>query len=253
MKHHCRHRLYVGVLLLALLPFMPASTDAASHAPSDSASSRAPLVAAHIPPATRTFTGTATLRAFHTDLIERKTSDIHRKGHTATLLRDGKVLIVGGYDEWSGSSGDDWTTHANAELYNPVTGVFSTTTSLAESRTFHTATLLPDGTVLVAGGYSAQPFNVRATAELYQPTKGTWVRSTNMAKPRAEHTATLLTNGKVLVVGGRSQGTVLSDAELYDSRDRQMDFYRSNERRTERPHRNIIARWHRFGYGWRWP
>jgi N-acetylneuraminic acid mutarotase len=195
---------------------MPASTDAASHAPSDSASSRAPLVAAHIPPATRTFTGTATLRAFHTDLIERKTSDIHRKGHTATLLRDGKVLIVGGYDEWSGSSGDDWTTHANAELYNPVTGVFSTTTSLAESRTFHTATLLPDGTVLVAGGYSAQPFNVRATAELYQPTKGTWVRSTNMAKPRAEHTATLLTNGKVLVVGGRSQGTVLSDAELYD-------------------------------------
>jgi hypothetical protein len=67
------------------------------------------------------------------------------------------VLVVGGVD----SGGNDLT---SAELYDPVTGVWSTTGSLATGRGSHTATLLPNGKVLVSGGYNAGPL---ASAELY--------------------------------------------------------------------------------------
>jgi N-acetylneuraminic acid mutarotase len=81
------------------------------------------------------------------------------------------------------------------------------------SRSFHTATLLPDGTVLVAGGEGVLP---TGTAERYDPATNTWSVAANLATPRAAHTATLLQNGKVLVVGGRGESSFLSSVELYD-------------------------------------
>ena len=80
---------------------------------------------------------------------------------------------------------------------------------------YHTATLLPNGKVLVAGGVRHLGGPI-ASAELYDPASGTWTATGNLATARDYHTATLLTNGKVLVAGGRTRRMPLASAELYD-------------------------------------
>jgi hypothetical protein len=133
---------------------------------------------------------------------------VERHMHSATLLATGKVLVAGGY----GISGS----HTSAELYDPVTGRWSTTGSMANLRNSHTATLLANGKLLVAGGWGE---NGRLTsAELYDPATGVWSTTGSMANARYAHTANLLTNGKVLVAGGYDNGEsgLLTSAELYD-------------------------------------
>jgi hypothetical protein len=86
---------------------------------------------------------------------------------------------------------------------------------MTDARTGHSATLLADGSVLVAGGYGAT--TVLATAELYNSVAGTWSATGSMADARAQHTATLLGNGMVLVAGGTAgAGFLFSSAELYE-------------------------------------
>ena len=82
------------------------------------------------------------------------------------------------------------------------------------ARYAHTATLLPNGKVLVAGGYNGGA--VLSSAELYDPASGTWSATGSLTTARYGHTATLLPNGKVLVAGGYDGVNVLSSAELYD-------------------------------------
>ncbi len=91
-----------------------------------------------------------------------------------------------------------------------VPGSWVTTGSLATGRYWHTATLLPSGEVLVAGGIFAS-----SNAELYDPVSGTWVTTDSLGTGRYNHTATLLPSGRVLVSGGYNAG-YLSSAELYD-------------------------------------
>src|SRR2546421_55466 len=81
-------------------------------------------------------------------------------------------------------------------------GTWSATGSLATPRDGHTATLLSNGKVLVAGGGTSTSF--LASAELYDPVTGTWSATGSMATPRFRQTATLLSNGKVLVAGGEN-------------------------------------------------
>lgn len=84
-------------------------------------------------------------------------------------------------------------------------------------RVFHTATLLPNGLVLVTGGRQGMTQRVSATAELYDFATGTWTYTGAMTTARAGHTATLLANGMVLVTGGYDQtARVLSSSELYN-------------------------------------
>lgn len=136
-----------------------------------------------------------------------------RTVHTATRLPDGRVLVVGG-----SSINDTLRAElADAELFDPETGIWTTTGPLHNSRMAHTATLLPNGKVLVTGG--VQTNTGLTSCELYDPVTGNWQPTGSMGSRRIFHTATLLNNGQVLVTGGSvtsSPTNVLSEAELYD-------------------------------------
>jgi len=119
---------------------------------------------------------------------------VGRDGHTATLLTNGQVLVAGGYPN-TGNANDT----ASAELYDPHSGSFSATGSMADGRDRHSATLLLDGRVLVAGGVHMPGAN---TAELFDPASGTFSPAGTMATRGVLHTATLLSDGRVLVAGG---------------------------------------------------
>lgn len=128
------------------------------------------------------------------------------QGSTAALLADGRVLIVSGY---------------SAEIYDPLSGTFTTTGSLVAPHYYHTATLLPDGTVLIAAGQDENTVVTHAIAEVYNPTTGAFTLTGNLNQDRSSHTATLLPNGKVLVAGGihtttPGSGAFLISTELYD-------------------------------------
>ncbi len=142
-----------------------------------------------------------------------------RQLHTATLLLNGRVLVAGGASTNAVSTGPI----ASAEIYYPDTGVWVPTSSMSYTRQHHTATILPDGNVLVLGGYGksiacpACAPSYLTSAEIYYSTSGVWQTLPNpMPTMRANHTATLLQDGRVLVVGGEDASHVLNTYTLYD-------------------------------------
>jgi hypothetical protein len=132
--------------------------------------------------------------------------------HTATLLNDGSVLIVGG--QLNNSSADATT---QAEIYQPSSGTFAVLGGLNIPRQQHTATLLQDGRVLIVGGFSQTRGDAVASAEIFDPASGFAYTNGNLTFARYGHSATLLPDGRVLIVGGFSFAMgELNDAELYD-------------------------------------
>jgi hypothetical protein len=127
-----------------------------------------------------------------------------RYDHVAALLPSGKVLVAGG------QSSNLVAPTNSAEVYDPIADTWSATGSMSSARNqSFTATPLPTGDVVVAGGDSA------GTSEVYSPTAGTWSTLLVMTTARVRHTATLLSNGQVLVTGGGdSTGATLASAEL---------------------------------------
>jgi hypothetical protein len=126
-----------------------------------------------------------------------------RYAATATMLKDGSVLIVDG-DTQTGEI-------ASADLYNSATGKFSATAGAPVSaRVFHSATELADGTVLVAGGIGAG-----TGSEIYNPASGTFAPGPSMVYPRAQFTVSELNNGSVLLAGGVGDGFALPSTELF--------------------------------------
>jgi hypothetical protein len=140
--------------------------------------------------------------------------NLARRAQTATLLPDGRVLVAGGVFQPQGNS----AATATAEIYDPVGGAFAFTGSMAVARVGHTATLLPNGKVLVSGGTIGEANIIpTATAELYDPSTGLFSPAGSMVIARAFQSAMLLPNGKVLLAGGLDTNlNAASTAELYD-------------------------------------
>lgn len=139
--------------------------------------------------------------------------------HRATLFQDSSgntmVLITGGIAD-RGAPGNVPT----AEIFDPGLGTFILTPgSPTAARTFHRATLLQDGRVLITGGDSrggGAGGTVFNTAEIFDPMSETFIATDDMTGPRAGHTATLLPGGTVLITGGSDGSTVLRTAEIFD-------------------------------------
>jgi len=139
-------------------------------------------------------------------------------GHTATLLANGNVLVAGGHGPTPQINYYPYPTSSSARIFNPVTGDWTPTGSMGTARQWHTATLLPNGKVLAAGGHQQTPATIGlASAEIFDPGTGTWTPTGSLGMAREHHTATILPNGKVLVAGGTSFGAGLfTSTELYD-------------------------------------
>jgi hypothetical protein len=149
-------------------------------------------------PASGTFTLTSSLQFGRVD-------------HAATLLNDGEVLITGGYGVINSVN----EVLSTAELYDPVSGTFALTGNMTMTRTNHTATLLRNGMVLIAGGVFST--NGTITAEIYDPSAGMFSATGSMNSARVNHTATLLNSGKVLIAGGQGDSLpALATTEMYD-------------------------------------
>jgi len=138
-----------------------------------------------------------------------------RQGHTATVLPHGEVLITGGQKNIGFRAA-----LASAEIYDPNSGTFRPTGSMSTAREGHTATLLRDGRVLIAGG-SSNGITTTSSTEVYNPRTGSFTTISPMNVPREAHTATLLKNGKVLIAGGGRGGMpggyiVYANAEIFD-------------------------------------
>ncbi|MGH8095370.1 MAG: kelch repeat-containing protein [Chthoniobacterales bacterium] len=131
--------------------------------------------------------------------------------HTATLLADGRVLLVGGLALQSGGI----VATPNCEVYNPSTNTWTATGSLKQARHLAGTVLLPDGRVLTMGGDPTGGFPL-SSAEIYFPATGVWSVTTSMHKGRADLYGLypiLLPNGEVLIPGGSSDAQT---CELYD-------------------------------------
>jgi hypothetical protein len=129
---------------------------------------------------------------------------VQRYYHTATKLKGGQVLLVGGFGRLASQS---------AEIFDSRIQRFSKVVSAPLfHRTAHTATLLADGRVLIAGGWSSKTglfTDATTTAEIYDPKTQNFTQVASMNLPRASHKATLLNDNRVLITGD-------STAEIYD-------------------------------------
>lgn len=151
-----------------------------------------------------------------------------RYNHTATLLRDGTVLVVGGrgaFDVAKPSVESIKASYLNrVERY--IDGMWRDAASLTTGRQYHTSTLLADGRVLVVGGEylvaldlgtGVGQFESLASSELFDPIAGTWTPAGSLVQGRYHHRATLLVDGRVLVTGGSTHSVSrLAEAEIYD-------------------------------------
>jgi len=135
--------------------------------------------------------------------------------HSATLLQDGTVLVVGGTSQSNARPGA-------AEIYDPATKSFSPVGSLQFPRDFHTATRLPDSRVVILGGTSGgfRAGKPIAEVEIYDPQTQKFSVVGRLKKPRHDHSAILLDDGRVLVIGGldfsREDPGSVSAVEIYD-------------------------------------
>jgi Galactose oxidase, central domain len=171
------------------------------------------LVTAHLRPHSRSaWAGDGAAEPATGHCLEAGSLATGRFAATATTLRDGHILIAGGYSFASRE------TLATAEIYVPGKG-FEPTGSLHLDRNFAAAALLYDGTVLIAGGFRQQ-FGTTTSVERYDPRTGRFQPAGHLTLGRELFTATRLRDGRVLLAGGFSTALnrTWNNADIYDPR-----------------------------------
>jgi hypothetical protein len=146
-----------------------------------------------------------------TQWLDFKKLNNKRAYHTATVLKDGNILVCGGTDGVQ--------TFNTCELYDRKLEDWIIVATMTVSRAYHTATLLPNGTVLLVGGTSGKTKEDASlkTCDIYYPDVKKIVQTADMTNARLLHTATLLPNGNVLVLGGSNSGSYLREGEIFIS------------------------------------
>jgi len=131
---------------------------------------------------------------------------------TASLLKDGRVLVTGGHD------GRTKTPFASCEIYDPARDIWEITTPMNFGRGYHGGALLKDGRYLVSGGFSAPGQPDRSDSEVYDPETKTWTMQSDLYFPRHNHESVLLDSGMVIIMGGSNcqTGGCHSTLEFFD-------------------------------------
>lgn len=137
-----------------------------------------------------------------------------RAEFAVTLLANGQVLVAGGCAAYDVNGCRSVTN--KAEIYDPAAGTWKATGALRGARHAMTATLLPSGKVLVAGGATAAMDAINSS-EIYDPTAKTWTLGLKMVTARSDYASIMLGTGKVLFMGGENiSGVSINKAELYN-------------------------------------
>ncbi len=150
--------------------------------------------------------------------------DGHVYLHTSTVLADGRLLIAGGLCDVAQALNDSapYPPYAGMSIWDPLKRQWQSAPALAQTRIFHTATRMPDGSVLLIGGESDPQLphdGSGVLASVVRYAGGKLVAAPRMATARAKHSATALSDGSVLVLGGLDDANhPLASAELLDAR-----------------------------------
>lgn len=149
-----------------------------------------------------------------------------RTEHSATLLQDGTVLVIGGtgrliVDQKTAVGTRDFK--RTAEIYNPLTDIWSSIKNMSERRAGHTASLMKDGRILITGGREVTDTDsgkkiarYHSSAEIYNPDTNSWSSIDSMSEERWGHDSKVLPDWKVLITGGQNQKGLISSSEIFD-------------------------------------